>query len=56
LTADARPNFLLTNAQIANKHFISPRVVNAHMGFGYHKIGSSTLAEATLFATEHSLL
>jgi DNA-binding NarL/FixJ family response regulator len=46
----------LTNAQIASELYISPRTVNAHMGSVYHKIGSSTRAEAARFATEHDLL
>jgi DNA-binding CsgD family transcriptional regulator len=46
----------MTNAQIARELFISPRTVNAHLGSIYHKIGSSTRAEATRFATEHGLL
>jgi DNA-binding CsgD family transcriptional regulator len=46
----------LTNAQIAEELFISPRTVNAHMGSVYHKIGSSTRAEAARFASEHGLL
>jgi predicted ATPase/DNA-binding CsgD family transcriptional regulator len=46
----------LTNAEIARDLFISPRTVNAHMGSVYHKIGSSTRAEAARFALEHDLL
>ena len=46
----------LTNARIAEELYISPRTVNAHMGSVYHKIGSSTRAEAARFATEHGLL
>ena len=46
----------LTNAQIARELYISPRTVNAHLGSVYHKIGSSTRAEATRFASEHGLL
>jgi DNA-binding CsgD family transcriptional regulator len=46
----------LTNAQIAKELFISPRTVNAHLGSVYHKIGSSTRAEATRFASEHGIL
>jgi predicted ATPase/DNA-binding CsgD family transcriptional regulator len=45
-----------TNAQIARDLFISPRTVNAHMGSVYHKIGSSTRAEAARFALKHELL
>ncbi|HEX5848531.1 MAG TPA: LuxR C-terminal-related transcriptional regulator [Rubrobacter sp.] len=46
----------LTNAQIASKLFISPRTVNAHLGSIYHKIGSSTRAQAARFAAEQGLL
>jgi DNA-binding CsgD family transcriptional regulator len=46
----------MTNAQIAKELFISPRTVNAHLGSVYLKIGSSTRAEATRFASEHDLL
>jgi predicted ATPase/DNA-binding CsgD family transcriptional regulator len=46
----------LTNAQIAQQLFISPRTVNTHLTAVYHKIGSSTRAEAARFATEHGLL
>jgi predicted ATPase/DNA-binding CsgD family transcriptional regulator len=46
----------MTNAQIAQELYISPRTVNAHMGSVYHKIGMSTRAEAARFASEHGLL
>lgn len=46
----------MTNAQIASGLYVSPRIVNAHLGSVYHKIGSSTRAEATRFASEHDLL
>jgi DNA-binding CsgD family transcriptional regulator len=46
----------MTNAQIATELFISPRTVNAHLGSVYQKIGTSTRAEATRFASEHGLL
>jgi non-specific serine/threonine protein kinase len=46
----------LTNAQIAKELYISPRTVNAHMGSVYHKIGTSTRAEAARFASEHGLI
>jgi predicted ATPase/DNA-binding CsgD family transcriptional regulator len=46
----------MTNAQIAQELYISPRTVNGHMGSVYHKIGSSTRAEAARFASEHHLL
>ena len=46
----------MTNAQIAKELFVSPRTVNAHLRSVYHKIGSSTRAEATRFASDHDLL
>ena len=46
----------MTDSQIAKELYISPRTVNAHLGSVYHKIGSSTRAEATRFASEHDLL
>lgn len=46
----------MTNAQIATELYISHRTVNAHLGSIYHKLGSSTRAEATRFVPEHDLL
>ena len=46
----------MTNAQIAQELYISPRTVNAHLGSVYHKIGTNTRAEAARFASEHGLL
>ncbi len=46
----------MTDSQIAGELYISPRTVNAHLRSVYHKIGSSTRAEATRFALEHDLL
>jgi non-specific serine/threonine protein kinase len=46
----------MTNSQIARELYISPRTVNAHLRSIYHKLGFSTRAEATRFASEHDLL
>jgi DNA-binding NarL/FixJ family response regulator len=46
----------MTNARIAQELYISPRTVNAHLHNAYRKMGTSTRAEATRFATEHGLL
>ena len=46
----------MTDPRIAEELYISPRTVNAHLRSVYHKIGSSTRAEATRFASEHDLL
>jgi DNA-binding CsgD family transcriptional regulator len=41
----------LTNAQVAQRLFLSPRTVQRHLNSVYHKIGSSTRAEAARFAS-----
>jgi predicted ATPase/DNA-binding NarL/FixJ family response regulator len=45
----------LTNARIAQELFISPNTVNRHLNSIYHKLGVSSRAAATRFATEHDL-
>ena len=46
----------LTNAQIAQKLYISPRTVNGHLTSAYQKIDTSSRVEAARFASEHGLL
>ncbi len=46
----------LTNAQIAQELFLSPRTVNAHLNSIYHKLGVSSRTAATRLALEHGLL
>src|SRR5215204_4829214 len=46
----------LTNAQIAQRLFLSPRTVQRHLNSIYHKLGVSSRAVATRFAMEHGLL
>ena len=46
----------LTNAQIAKELFISPNTVNRHLNSIYHKLGVSSRAAATRFASEHNLV
>jgi non-specific serine/threonine protein kinase len=46
----------MTNARIAQELYISPRTVNWHLGSVYRKLGFSSRAEATRFASEHDLL
>jgi len=46
----------LTNAQIAQKLFLSSRTVDWHLGSIYRKLGLHSRAEATRFALEHGLL
>lgn len=45
----------LTNAQIAQDLFISPNTVNRHHNSIYRKLGVSSRAAATRFASEHDL-
>jgi DNA-binding NarL/FixJ family response regulator len=45
----------LTNAQVAERLFLSPRTVNAHLNSTYHKLGVSSRSAATRFAVEHGL-
>ena len=46
----------LTNAQVAQELFISPHTVNRHLNSIYSKLGVSSRAVATRFATEHNLI
>ena len=46
----------MTNAQIAEELYISPRTVNGHLTSAYHKTGASGRVEAARFASEHGLL
>jgi DNA-binding CsgD family transcriptional regulator len=46
----------LTNAQVAERLFLSPRTVNAHLRTIYGKIGVSSRAAATRIASEHGLV
>ena len=46
----------MTNARIAEELFISPNTVNRHLNSVYRKIGASSRAAATRFASEHNLL
>ena len=45
----------LTNNQVADELFISPRTINRHLTSIYHKLGVSSRAAATRFALEHDL-
>jgi DNA-binding NarL/FixJ family response regulator len=45
----------LTNAQIAERLFISPRTVHRHLNSVYHKLGVRSRTAATRFAIEHGL-
>ncbi len=46
----------LTNAEVADRLFLSFRTVDWHMGSIYRKLGLHSRAEATRFAAEHGLL
>jgi predicted ATPase/DNA-binding NarL/FixJ family response regulator len=45
----------MTNAQVAERLFLSPRTVQRHLNSVYHKIGVSGRTAATRFALEHGL-
>jgi ATP/maltotriose-dependent transcriptional regulator MalT len=45
----------LTNPQVAERLFLSPRTVEQHLRSIYNKLGVSTRAAATAFAYEHHL-
>jgi DNA-binding CsgD family transcriptional regulator len=45
----------LTNPQVADRLFLSPRTVNQHLRSIYNKLGVSSRAAATRFAIEHRL-
>jgi non-specific serine/threonine protein kinase len=46
----------MTNRQVAQRLFLSPRTVQRHLYSIYPKLGVSSRAEATRFAVEHGLL
>jgi DNA-binding NarL/FixJ family response regulator len=46
----------VTNRQVADELFISPKTVGRHVENIYAKIGVSTRAAAALYAMEHRLL
>jgi DNA-binding CsgD family transcriptional regulator len=46
----------LTSAQVAERLFLSPRTVSAHLSSIYHKLGVGSRSAATRFAVEHGLL
>ncbi len=45
----------LTNAQVAERLFLSPRTVDRHLNAVYTKLGVENRAAATRFAVEHGL-
>jgi DNA-binding NarL/FixJ family response regulator len=46
----------LTNADVAEKLFLSSRTVGWHLGSIYRKLEAHSRTEATRFAVEHGLL
>jgi len=46
----------LTNPQVAQKLFLSPRTVQRHLNSVYRKLGVNSRAAATRLALEHDLL
>ena len=46
----------LTNAEVAEKLFLSSRTVEWYLGSIYRKLGLHSRTEATRFAVEHGLL
>jgi DNA-binding CsgD family transcriptional regulator len=46
----------LTNVQVAQRLFLSPRTVQRHLNSIYHKLGVGSRVAATRFALEHGLL
>jgi predicted ATPase/DNA-binding CsgD family transcriptional regulator len=46
----------MTNAQVAQRLFISPRTVQRHLNSVFHKLGVGSRAAATRFAVEHGLV
>jgi DNA-binding NarL/FixJ family response regulator len=46
----------MTNPQVAQRLFLSPRTVQRHLNSVYRKLGVTSRAAATRFALEHGLL
>jgi DNA-binding CsgD family transcriptional regulator len=46
----------LTNAQVAERLYLSPRTVNAHLNSIYHKLGVTSRSAAVRFTVEHGLV
>jgi DNA-binding NarL/FixJ family response regulator len=46
----------MTNAQVAQELYLSPRTVHRHLNSVYNKLGTNSRAAAARFASEHGLL
>ena len=46
----------LTNPQVAERLYLSPRTVDQHLRSIYNKLGVATRAAATRFAVQHDLV
>ena len=46
----------LTNAEVAERLFLSSRTINWHLSSIYRKLGSHSRTEASRFAVEYGLL
>jgi DNA-binding NarL/FixJ family response regulator len=46
----------LTNAEVAERLFLSSRTINWHLSSIYRKLGSHSRTEAARFAVEYGLL
>jgi DNA-binding CsgD family transcriptional regulator len=46
----------MTNAQVAQELFLSPRTVNAHLNSVYHKLEVTSRSAAVRFAVENGLV
>jgi DNA-binding NarL/FixJ family response regulator len=46
----------LTNAEVAQRLYLSPRTIQRHLNSIYHKLGVGSRTAATRFALEHSIV
>jgi DNA-binding NarL/FixJ family response regulator len=46
----------LTNAQVAQRLYLSPRTIQRHLNSIYHKLGVGSRTAATRFALEHNIV